>query len=150
MANEEQARIAEDQVKATEAWDKAAESRAAQTVESKDSDTFEADTPSATIEAYNLGNADCKVADAFPSLDLCRITLTGEPEEDEEDKDEGEEPVQVIDGDDTGEEVIEIPMTKIPEAAKASTGVPLASIATPQEAVTMAEPAKESGITLRE
>lgn len=63
--------------------------------EYKDSDTFETDTVVAAIEAYNLRFDDCKkVIDAFPILDLHRITPTGKLEEDEEkdEEDEGEEP----------------------------------------------------------
>lgn len=57
-------------------------------VEYKNSDAFETDSTATTAGAYNLEFKDYmrKVIDAFPSLDLHRITLMGEPEKDEEDK----------------------------------------------------------------
>lgn len=62
--------------------------------EYKDSDAFEADTTTATTGAYNLGFNDYKnkVTNAFMSLNLYRVILMGELEEDEE-EDEEEEPV---------------------------------------------------------
>lgn len=85
------------------------ESRVAQAMEEyKDSDAFKANVTVVTAEAYNLGFNDYKkdVIDAFPSLDLRRITLMGELKEDKE-EDVGEEPTQVIGGDDASEEVVE-------------------------------------------
>lgn len=63
--------------------------------EYKDSDTFETNAIIATIKAYNFGFGDYKgkIADAFLILDLRQIISTSEPEEDEE-KDEGEEPIR--------------------------------------------------------
>lgn len=64
--------------------------------EYKDSDTFEIDAIVGATGDYNLGFGDCKKegTNIFSSLDLHRITPTGEPEEDEEEdkEDEGEEP----------------------------------------------------------
>lgn len=66
-------------------------------------DAFEIDAIIATARAYNLGFDDCKkVVNPFPSLDLHQITPTGKPE----DKGKGEEPAQIVNGDDANEEVV--------------------------------------------
>lgn len=65
-------------------------SQATQVVEEyKDSDAFKANTVAAIVGAYNLGFDDYKkVTNAFLSLDLRRITPTGELEEDKEEDEE--------------------------------------------------------------
>lgn len=70
-------------------------------VEYKDFDAFETDTIVATIGSYNLefSNYKKKVADAFPNLNLHRVTPMSKLEEDEEeggeedDEGKGEEPM---------------------------------------------------------
>lgn len=117
--------------------------------EYKNFDAFKIDAVAAAAEAYNLEFIDCKkkAANTFSSLDLHRITSMGKPEEDEED-DDGEEHVQVTDRDNAGEEVVEIPVPEVLEAAGASAG--FSSTMTLQEVATKAKLMEESSTTLRE
>lgn len=122
--------------------------------EYEDSDAFEINAVAATVRAYNLRfNAYKKAADAFSNLNLYRVTPTGEPKENEEEpeeedeEDDGEEPMQVTHGDDTSEEVVEVPMLNVSEAIEA-----LASIywLTPQGVAATVDPTKESSALPRE
>lgn len=55
-----------------------------------------------------------------------------------------EGPAQVIDGDDTDKEVVEVPAPEVLEVAEAPIGILLVLVATPQEAATMVDPTKSS------
>lgn len=65
------------------------------------------------------------VINAFSNLDLHQVTPMGKSKEDEEEGEEEdeegevEEPMQVTDEDNTGKEVVKVPMPEIPEAVEA-------------------------------